>query len=410
VSIPGGPVSSTSDAVFLTGATGFVGMEMLARYLERTERRVYALVRGADDREVDARMRRTLLSMFGPANPYAGRVVAVRGDITRAGLGIAGGLDWLAGQVSEIVHGAASVSFDGELQVMRAINVDGTQRVLELAERCHARGTLRRMSYISTAYVAGDHAGCFSEDDLDVGQRFHNTYEQSKFEAECLIARAHGRLPITIFRPSIIVGERDSGWTSSFNVLYWPLRAFASGAYFALPARGEAPVDVVPVDYVADAIFALSRAREAEGARFHLTAGTHISSVAELVELATTFFRRPAPHLLEPSLYHRVVHPLLLRTATDERSRRALARSEIFFPYFAMRAGFDNRLARIALRGRGVATTPLRGYFERLVRFALAAEWGRRRIPRATAVAYREPTPRRPASAPDLRPRLVVAG
>jgi thioester reductase-like protein len=410
VSIPGGPVSSTSDAVFLTGATGFVGMEMLARYLERTERRVYALVRGADDREVDARLRRTLLSMFGPANPYAGRVVAVRGDITRAGLGIAGGLDWLAGQVSEIVHGAASVSFDSELQLMRAINVDGTQRVLELAERCRALGTLRRMSYISTAYVAGDHAGCFSEDDLDVGQRFHNTYEQSKFEAECLIARSHERLPITIFRPSIIVGERDSGWTSSFNVLYWPLRAFASGAYFALPARGEAPVDVVPVDYVADAIFALSRAREAEGARFHLTAGTHISSVAELVELATTFFRRPAPHLLEPSLYHRVVHPLLLRTAADERSRRALARSEIFFPYFAMRAGFDNRRARIALRGRGVATAPLCGYFERLVRFALAAEWGRRRIARATAVAYREPTPRRPASAPDLRPRLVVAG
>jgi thioester reductase-like protein len=418
VSSLGRAVDRTTDAVFLTGATGFVGMELLARYLERTDRRVYALVRGVDDRDAEARMRRTLLGLFGPANPYGGRVVAVRGDITRAGLGVPGGLDWLAEEVSEIVHGAASVSFDQELESMRAINVDGTQRVLELAQRCQARGTLRRVSYISTAYVAGDHAGCFSEDDLDVGQRFHNTYEQSKFEAERLIARAHERLPITIFRPSIIVGERHSGWTSSFNVLYWPLRAFARGAYFALPARGEAPVDVVPVDYVADAIFALSQSRAAEGTTFHLTAGTNVSSVAEVVELATTFFKRPAPHLLEPSLYHRVVHPLLVRTAADERSRRALARSEIFFPYFAMRAGFDNRRARVALRGGQVVTTPLSSYFERLIRFALAAEWGRRRIARATAIAYREPPPRRPVyaplghpvSAPPVRPHAVIAG
>jgi thioester reductase-like protein len=405
-----GAVDKTTDAVFMTGATGFVGMELLARYLERTDRRVYALVRASDDREAQERMQRTLLGLFGPADPHAGRVVAVRGDVTRAGLGIAGGLDWLAEQVSEIVHGAASVSFDSELQAMRAINVDGTQRVLELAERCRAHGSLRRVSYISTAYIAGDHSGCFSEDDLDVGQRFRNTYEQSKFEAECLIARSRERLPITVFRPSIIVGERDSGWTSSFNVIYWPLRAFARGALFALPARAEAPVDVVPVDYVADAIFALSRAREAEGERFHLTAGTHVSTVAEMVELATTFFRRPAPHLLEPSLYHRVVHPLLLRTAADERSRRALARSQIFFPYFAMRAGFDQRRTRIALRGASVTMTPLASYFDRLIGFALAAEWGRRRIPRATALAYRAPTPPRwPAYTPRPRPHLVVA-
>ena len=230
-----------------------------------------------------------------------------------------GGLDGLAERVSEIVHGAASVSFEHRLQAARAINVDGTRRVLEFAERCQARGGLRRFSYISTAYVAGEHAGCFSEDDLDVGQRFRNTYEQSKFEAECLVARSRGQLPITVLRPSIIVGERDSGWTASFNVLYWPLRAFARGSYAALPARRDAPVDVVPVDYVADATFALSQAPEAEGATFHLTAGAHVSSVGELVELATAFFGRPAPRLIEPSLYRSVMHPLLVRAAPDER-------------------------------------------------------------------------------------------
>jgi thioester reductase-like protein len=378
-----------SDGVFLTGATGFVGMELLARYLERTERPVYALVRGADDREVADRMERVLLCLFGANHPYAERVVAVRGDVTHPGLGVRGGLDELAGQVNEVVHSAASVSFDLGLEAARAINVKGTLRVLELAERCNARGGLRRFSHISTAFVAGEHAGCFSEDDVNVGQRFRNTYEQSKSEAERLVAGWSERLPITVLRPSIIVGERGSGWTTSFNVLYWPLRAFARGAYAALPARCDAPVDVVPVDYVADATFALSQAPEAEGVTFHLTAGAHASTVGELVELASGFFELQAPRLIEPTLYRHMVHPLLVRGARNERSRRALKRSEVFFPYFAMRVSYDDRRTRVALRGSGVTVTPLRTYFDPLVEFAIAAEWGRQQIPRAgTTAAY----------------------
>ncbi len=383
-------------------------MELLARYLEHTDRPVYALVRGADNREVAARMEHTLLCLFGRDHPYAGRVVAVRGDITRTGLGLRGKREALAGQVSEIVHAAASVSFELGIEASRAINVEGTRHVLEFAERCHARGGLRRLSYISTAYVAGDRAGCFSEDDLDGGQRFRNAYEQSKFEAETLVAGSRARLPITVLRPSIIVGERDSGWTASFNVLYWPLRAYARGAYAALPARRDAPVDVVPVDYVADAILALTQAREAEGATFHLTAGAHASTVGELVELASAFFERPAPRLIEPSLYRRLVHPLLVRASHDERQRRALARSELFFPYFATRVHYDDRRARVALRGTGIAPTPLRTYFDRLVEFALAAEWGRRQMPRAGATGNAgAPARPRAQALPETRPQLV---
>jgi long-chain acyl-CoA synthetase len=373
------------DSLLLTGATGFVGMELLARFLERSDRHVFALVRGADDRTAAARIERTLRSLFGIGHPYAERVTAVLGDITRPGLGLRGDGDWLARQVSEIVHGAASVSFGLELKASRAINVQGTRRVIEFAERCRARGGLRRLSYISTAYVAGDHRGRFSEDDLDVGQPFRNAYEQSKFEAESLVARACRQLPITVLRPSIVVGERGSGWTASFNVLYWPLRAFARGAYPALPARRGAPVDVVPVDYVADAIFALSQAPEAEGGTYHLTAGADATNVGELVELAAERFGRPAPRLITPGVYRRVVHPLLVRTSRDQRRRQALARSEVFFPYFAMGVLYDNRRSRVALHATGIGPTPLRRYFDRLVDFALAAEWGRRPIPRAGA-------------------------
>lgn len=378
--------NATSDGVLLTGVTGFIGMELLVRYLECTNRRVYAFVRGKDDREVTARVERTLLSLFGADHPHGERVVAVRGDIGRPGLGIRRGGDELAERVSEIVHAAASVSFELGLQDARAVNVEGTRRMLKFAERCQRRGNLRRFSYISTAFVAGEHVGHFSEDELDVGQSFRNAYERSKFEAEGLVARASSRIPITVLRPSIVVGERASGWTASFNVLYWPLRAFARGAYTALPGRRNAPVDVVPVDYVADATFLLSQAREAEGTTFHLTAGTHASTVGELVELATAYFRRPPPRLIEPAVYKSVVHPLLVRASRDERYLRALARSEAFFPYFETKALYDDRRSRVALCAAGIRPPPLRDYFNRLMDFALASEWGRRPISRAAAV------------------------
>jgi thioester reductase-like protein len=400
-----------SDGVLLTGATGFVGMELLARYLERTDRRVHVLVRAASERAAATRIERTLVGLFGFRHPYAGRVVPVRGDVTRPGLGLRRRRDALADQVNEVMHCAASVSFDLDLVQARAINVQGTRRMLDFAQRCQARGGLRRFSYISTAYVAGEHAGCFSEDDLGGAQRFRNTYEQSKFEAERVVAGRRGRLPVTVLRPSIVVGARDSGWTASFNVLYWPLRAFARGAYAALPARGDAPVDVVPIDYVADASFALSQAREAEDATFHLTAGADASSVGELVELASAFFKRPSPRLIEPALYRRVVHPLLVRGARDERYRRSLRRSETFFPYFAMGVTFDDRRARVALRGTGIEPAPLRTYFDRLVEFALAADWGRREIPRVRAAGMMASRAAgAPAPAPPSAPRARSPG
>lgn len=380
---------SGGDGVLLTGATGFVGMQVLARYLEQTPQHVYALVRGSSSRHAKRRIEQCLALLFGERNPYRERVTAVCGDLRRPDLGLEAPDDRerLAEQVTEIVHAGASVSFGLDLRDSRAINVEGTRRVIELGEQCERRGGLRRLSHVSTAYVSGEHDGCFSEDELDVGQTFRNSYEQSKFEAELLVQEHRGRLPITVLRPSIVVGESTSGWTTSFNVLYWPIKAFARGAYAALPARRQAPVDVVPVDYVADAILELTRACEAQDATFHLTAGRSASSVGEVVALTTAYFDRPAPRLVDPALYRRAVHPLLVRLAQDERHRRALQSSEVFFPYFATKTTFDDRRARVALRRARLSPPPLSDYFEQLVEFALAAEWGRRQLPRPRPIA-----------------------
>jgi long-chain acyl-CoA synthetase len=275
------------------------------------------------------------------------------------------------------VHSAASVSFSLPIAESRAINVEGTRRILEFADLVQRRGDgLRRLSYISTAYVAGDRRGVFCEDDLDVGQRFRNPYEQSKFEAETMVRALTHVLPIQIFRPSIVVGEADTGWTPAFNVIYWPLRAFARGSYQAVPAKLSAPVDVVPVSYVADAIFELSGQEARSGETYNLAAGDRASTVGELLDMSAAYFGRRRPRALPPAAYRRLAHPLLVRRA-DERTRRALRASEVFFPYFAMGVRYDTWMAQRRLGPAGIEVPHLRDYFEQLMDYAVAADWGR---------------------------------
>jgi long-chain acyl-CoA synthetase len=291
----------------------------------------------------------------------------------------------LAEAVTDVVHCAASISFELPLQAARDINVEGTRELLELAAMAQCRGGLDSFSHVSTAYVAGDWRGSFGEDDFAAGQRFRNTYEQSKYESELLVRQHATTLPVQIFRPSIVVGDSRSGFTTAFNVIYSPLRAFARGAYAAIPGRASAPVDVVPVDYVADAIFGLAGR---PGTVHHLTAGERGATLGELVELAASYFERPRPRMVSPSLYRRVAHPLLVRRAKDGR-RRALQRSEVYFPYFDARVRYDNARTQAALRPLGVEVPPIAGYFDRLMGFAQATEWGRKPLTRAVAQGRR---------------------
>jgi thioester reductase-like protein len=377
--------SNASEAVLLTGVTGFVGMELLSRYLERTDLPVYALIRAPDETAARQRLRHVLSSLYGRDDAYADRIAPVPGDIESPELGLERSRrEELSELVTEIVHSAASVSFSLPLEESRGINVAGTRRVLELGEQCRTRGGLRRFSYISTAYVAGDHAGEFREDQLEVGQGFRNSYERSKFEAERLVRQHSERLPVQIFRPSIIVGERETGWTNSFNVLYAPLKAFARGAYPAIPARPSTPVDVVPVDYVADAVFELSARPLAGEETYHLVAGPDATTAGRLADLAAGYFRRRPPRFIPPRIYRRLVHPLVVRRS-EGKKRRALEQSETLFPYFSMRVRFDDRRARSRLRATGVRASPLEHYLDRLLDFAVTAQWGRAARGRAEA-------------------------
>jgi thioester reductase-like protein len=371
-------------AVLLTGASGFVGMEILTRWLERSDRRIYAIVRADDNQAAAKRLEPGLDSAFGDGNCFDGQVVALAGDVEQPGLGLPESrLEELARDVEIVIHAAASVSFTLDLEESRRINVGGTRNMLDFAERCRR---LRRFSHVSTAYVAGTYPGVFREDQLQEGQEFRNPYEQSKFEAERLVQGRSHLLPVQVLRPSIVVGERPSGWTPSFNVLYSPLKAFARGAFPALPGRADAPVDVVPVDYVADAAYELS-ANGPEGT-FHLVAGRKATSVGRLAELASRHFGKKPPPAFPPPIYRRLVYPLALRRLGG-RARERLRKAEVFFPYFSMQVRYDDRRARERLEPLGIRVTPVEGYFHRLLEFANRADWGKRRVERWTARAWR---------------------
>ena len=380
------PERHADGGVLITGATGFVGRELLTRYLERSDRAVYALVRGEDAAAADDRLRRGLREATGTDIAESDRLVAVPGDVQEPALGLEPDeRDRLAAEVSDVIHSAASVSFTLPLDESRAINVEGTRNVVEFAERCAERGGLHRLCYVSTAYVAGTHEGEFTEDDLAVGQEFRNSYEQSKFEAERLVRSRARDLPVQIVRPSIVVGERHSGWTGSFNVLYAPLKAFAKGRLPMAPGDPDAPVDVVPVDFVADAIYELSSADDPSDDRtFHLVAGRDATTVERLVDLAARQLDRRRPQLLRPAGYRRLLHPLLVRLGSD-RNKRAMKQMEAFFPYLSTRVRYSNAPTRRRLGRAGIEPGSVENYLDRLIKFAQRAHWGRKPISREDA-------------------------
>jgi nucleoside-diphosphate-sugar epimerase len=180
------------------------------------------------------------------------------------------------------------------------------------------------------------------------------------------------------------VGDERSDWMPSFNVIYTPLRAYARGTLPVVPARRSAPVDIVPVSYVARAILALADA--GAGKTFTLAAGPDAGTVGELIDRAAAHLDRPPARVLPPALYQRAVHPLLVRRANPAH-RRWLERGEVFFPYFASRLRFDVSAARAGLEPTEIRVPRVDAYLDRLLEFAVRANWGRVPVGRAEAGA-----------------------
>ncbi|MCX6124305.1 MAG: SDR family oxidoreductase, partial [Proteobacteria bacterium] len=264
--------------VFLTGGTGFLGSAVIPFLVadSRTEK-IHVLVRDSLRENASVRIAKLVERLFSPEHRSLAKLklVPVVGDLTQLKMGLSE-FDYnaLATVCTHVLHVGASTDFGAPLGESRLINVEGTRCVLDFATDIKTRNQhFVRFDYVSTAYVAGTKRGLVDEQTLVRGQKFANFYEQSKYEAEVLVRSYMEKIPISIQRPSIVVGDSRNGFTPHFKVLYWPLLLLSKNILPFIPCNPMAMLDIVPVDFVARGIYGLMMNQRSIGQTYHLTAG-----------------------------------------------------------------------------------------------------------------------------------------
>ncbi len=346
-----------SDLVLMTGASGFLGRRLLRAWLQGTSTRLVACVRPRNGRTPAERLSPAIASEDQALREaYRTRVYVLPSDLASPGLGLDPAVrEELATSVTHIVHCGGVVRFDLPLEVARRTNTEGTAALLDLAHRCVG---LRRFDHISTAFVAGRREGPVNENELDCGQEFRNSYEQSKFEAERLVRDAMSGLPIAIHRPSIVTCDRRTGELSALGAVARLLRAYAMGLLTHLPGKAEARLDLVPADFVSDAVFAIAQDEDTLGRCFHLAAGEERSAtLGEVRDLAAAGFARPPLSFSEDGGGG--------QGAGRPRIRKELS---LYAPYLDGGSRFSVKEATAALEGTEIQVPALRDYFGDLVR------------------------------------------
>jgi thioester reductase-like protein/short-subunit dehydrogenase len=242
----------------VTGGTGFIGGRVVSRLLDtQPDAQVWVLVR----RESLGRFERRAMQ-------WDERVRPLVGDLTE--LELTDEVIAELGSIDHLVHCAAIYDITVGEAEQRAANVDGTRAVVALARRLDAT-----LHHVSSIAVAGDFVGEYTEDDFDVGQKLPTPYHQTKFEAESLVRSAPG-LRYRIYRPAVVVGDSRTGEMDKIDGPYYFFGVLSKLAVLPrltplmLPDTGR--TNIVPVDYVADAIVALMHAPDLDGRAFHLTA------------------------------------------------------------------------------------------------------------------------------------------
>lgn len=372
----------------LTGATGALGQELMCQFLQNRPARekLVILARGkskSGDKAVAAQRRvRTLLKHHfsdEDLETVSERVSVVDGDVTESRLGLdAATFAELASQVDSVLHCAAAVRFDQPIEEARQVNLEGTRQALELARQARRCGLEGRFDYVSTAYIAGKRQGVVSETELEHTRGFHNTYEQSKYEAEQLVRQYKDEIPVTVLRPSIIVGDSRTGETTSFKAFYWPIRVYATGQMRVLPGRKSSHIDLVPVDYVAAATLYLTSLSETIGGCYHVTAGRdNTVTLREIIEATIDFFQVTPPPVINPT-FLKLLEGRIGRRLLGEHIHKTLMLGKPYYPYLALKLEFDTSEADKFLKPANITAPRLTDFFNRLFSFCVESNWGKK--------------------------------
>ncbi|MBN1462100.1 MAG: SDR family oxidoreductase [Paludibacteraceae bacterium] len=292
--------------IFLTGSTGLLGSYLLNQLLYNdigTDVEIVALCRGKTQKIAQKRVFDTLrkIPSTKSAHKASSVLTVVRGDITKKKLGLSEKVyNNLIERVNLVYHSAALAEFNIPLPIIRKANVMGTRNVLEFALACQKKNDFKRVHYISTVAVAGDRNGTFRENQLNIGQKFNNTYERTKFEAEKLIATYRDRgLSITVYRPAIIVGDSKTGYTNNLKMFYQPLHLFSLGLFKEIPADKNTIYSFVPADYAADAIIRISSSDNIDRSSTYHIANPNMVGFDYVMDTASRYFGFRQPNFIK---------------------------------------------------------------------------------------------------------------
>jgi long-chain acyl-CoA synthetase len=297
-------VAKLKKTVFLTGANGFIGTQIARVLLEDKEVNILAFVRAANQQEAIRKLEREWWDWPELREALGSRIEAVYGDITLPNLGMKeNACSNAIEKVTHIIHTAADFHFIAYEKLERQ-NIQGTANVIEFAKKISKHHRLERFAHVSTAYVAGGRRGVVREDDLTENFSFSTDYERSKYEGELLVQAAKKDFSISIFRPSMVVGDSQTGAIKTFNTIYFPLRLYLTGRMRFIPAGSSFRINMVPVDYVAKAIARLTFDDRANGLTFHVTAPHEsLPTLGELLDFVNGWARDNLGIKLPSTLY-----------------------------------------------------------------------------------------------------------
>ncbi len=355
--------------LFLTGATGFVGSELLRLCLAaQLHCRIAVLSRNPQK-----------LAAFRAH----GNVVIFCGDITRPYLGLdSRTFGELTESITSIIHCAADTRFTLPLPEARAVNTEGTRNLLHFAKCCPR---LEKFAHVSTVYVAGKAEGCFAEGPICHQSGYCSTYQQSKHEAEELVMNAMNYLPLCIFRLSSILGEARTGVVRQFNYVHQLIRLFPRNALPVIPGLADAKMDLIASDWALPALAFIFNSGFAPGSFYHICAGPDYSlTTAEIMEAMLALFESHPkarrwlpihpPKMVRLSQYEEFVQQSRLNG--DALLREIVRALGYFLPHLAIPQAFDNQKTLTALKPLHLQLPPITSFFEKVVRYCLDTNWG----------------------------------